>query len=306
MSANCAPRLSQLVCAATPNLIEVEKTALKAKFVVASVALVAEARCIPDDKEELWEEKGEVYPIIECRQELGIDTKIDTADGPAIAEANEAYERWVAEEIAHGKANKDVRMGEETVQAVGEQGASVAVPAVTEKMLHVEVVAWLVRKTVAESKDEDEPKIVVLPGSILHKVPCVRCLVRNAACTGPAGHTCNSCTRMKQRCEKSTKAAGKRAQAGASVAQASRSAKAGPSKRAIDDDDDDEVEVVKSHTHAKGKAPVRSQLNAKVAADLLQSLRLLRAEAVESQAAYLRLQVCVNQLAEDLEKIGVE
>ncbi|KIN96853.1 hypothetical protein M404DRAFT_32806 [Pisolithus tinctorius Marx 270] len=318
MSANRAPRLSQLVRAATPDPIEAEKTALKARFVVASAALVAEARCLPDDKEELWEEKvtwmcrweertGEVYPIVERGQELGIDTKIDAADGPAIAEADEAYERWVAEEIARGKADEDVWMGEETAQAVGEQDVSVAAPAATEKMSHVEVVARPVRKrsrqTVVESEVEDEPKIVVPSGSILHKVPCVRCLVRNAACTGPVGRTCNGCARMKQRCEKSTKAVGKRAQAGASVAQASRSAKAGPSKRAIDDD---EVEVVESHTHAKGKAPVRSRLDAKVAANLSQSLRLLCAEAAESQAAYLRLQVCVDQLAKALEKIGVE
>ncbi|KIN93134.1 hypothetical protein M404DRAFT_36370 [Pisolithus tinctorius Marx 270] len=319
MSANHAPRLSQLVRAATPDPIEAEKTTLKARFVVASAALVAEARCLPDDKEELWEEKvtwmrrweertGEVYPIVERGQELGIDTKIDAADGPAIAEADEAYERWVAEEIVRGKANEDVRMGEETVQAVGEQDASVAVLAVTEKMSHVKVVARPVRKRsrqmVVESEVEDEPKIVVPSGSILHKVPCARCLVRNAACTGPVGHTCNGCTRMKQRCEKSTKAAGKRAQASTSVTQASRSTKAGPSKRAIDDDN--KVEVVESHTRAKGKAPVRSRLDTKVAADLSQSLRLLCAEAAESQAAYLRLQVRVDQLAEALEKIGVE
>ncbi|KIN93577.1 hypothetical protein M404DRAFT_35961 [Pisolithus tinctorius Marx 270] len=73
-----------------------------------------------------------------------------------------------------------------------------------------------------------------------------------------------------------------------SVTQASKTAKAGPSKRTIDDDN--EVEVVKSHTRMKGKAPVHSRLDAKVTADLLQLLRLLRAEAVELQATYLRLQ----------------
>ncbi|KIO07150.1 hypothetical protein M404DRAFT_24233 [Pisolithus tinctorius Marx 270] len=93
MSANCAPRLSQLVHTATPDPIEVEKTALKAKFIIASMALVAEARCLLDDKVELWEEKGEVYPIVKRGQELGIDTKIDAVDGPTIAEADEAYKR---------------------------------------------------------------------------------------------------------------------------------------------------------------------------------------------------------------------
>ncbi|KIO04646.1 hypothetical protein M404DRAFT_26096 [Pisolithus tinctorius Marx 270] len=87
MSANRAPHLSQLIHTATPDPIEAEKTTLKAKFIIASMALVTEARCLPDDKEELWEEKGEVYPIVKHGQELGIDTKIGTVDGPAITEA---------------------------------------------------------------------------------------------------------------------------------------------------------------------------------------------------------------------------
>ncbi|KAI6030518.1 hypothetical protein F5J12DRAFT_888324 [Pisolithus orientalis] len=71
---------------------------------------------------------------------------------------------------------------------------------------------------------------------------------------------------MKQGCEKSTKAMGKKVQAGASVAQSLKAAKASPSKRAADDNDD-KVEVVESHAHVK---------------------------------------VHVDQLTEALEKIGVE
>ncbi|KIO00222.1 hypothetical protein M404DRAFT_29825 [Pisolithus tinctorius Marx 270] len=142
-------------------------------------------------------------------------------------------------------------------------------------MSHVKVVARLVRKTVAESEDEDKLKTIVLPSSTLHKVPCTHCLVRNAVCMGPVGRMCNGCTWMKQRHEKLTKAMGKRVQAGALVAQASRTTKASPSKMAVDDDDDDdEVEVVESHMCAKGKAPVCSWLDAKVMADLSQLLRL--------------------------------
>ncbi|KIN93444.1 hypothetical protein M404DRAFT_36110 [Pisolithus tinctorius Marx 270] len=318
MSTSHAPCLSQLICAASPDPIEAEKTALKVKFIAASAVLVAEVKCLPDDKEELWEEKvmwmhrweqrmGEVFPLVERGQELGIDTKIDAADGPTVAEADKAYEKWVAEEIVCGRTDEDMRMEEEASQVVEEQGVSLVVPVATEKMSHVEVVSQPVCKrswqTIAESEDEEEPKIIVPPGSILHKVPCACCMVKNTACTGPVGHTCNGCTWMKQGCEKSMKAAGKKAQAGAFIAQSSKAAKAGPSKRATDDD---EVEVVESHTCTKGKAPVRGRLDPKVMADLLQSLRLLCAEAAELHAAYLRLQVHVDQLAEALEKIGVE
>ncbi|KIO00579.1 hypothetical protein M404DRAFT_29507 [Pisolithus tinctorius Marx 270] len=258
MSAGHAPHLSKLVCAATPDLIKAEKTTLRAKFVAASVALVAEVKCLPDDKEELWEEKvmwmhrweqrtGEVFPLVEHRQELGIDTKIDTADGPAVAEANEAYKKWVAKEIVCGRTDKDMWMEEAVAQAVIEQGASAEVPAATEKMSHVEVVSCPVQKG----------------------------------------------------CEKLNKSMGKKMQTGMVTVQSAKAA-------AKDDKDNDKVEVVESHMHRKGKAPVRNWLNAKVTADLSQSLRLLQAKAMESQAAYLLLQVHVDQLAEALEKIGVE
>ncbi|KIN93552.1 hypothetical protein M404DRAFT_36006 [Pisolithus tinctorius Marx 270] len=207
-------------------------------------------------------------------------------------------------EIAWGRADEDVRMEEAVAQAVVEQGTSAEVPVMTEKMSHIEVVSCPVRK----SEDEDEPKIIIPPGSILHKIPCARCMVKKAACTGPVGQTCNGCVRIKQGCEKSNKSAGKKTQTGTVTVRSAKAVKAGSSKQAAaeDDEDDDEVKVVESHTHGKGKALVRNRLNAKVAADLLQSLRLLRAKAVESQAAYLCLQVCVDQLAEALEKIGVE
>ncbi|KIN93727.1 hypothetical protein M404DRAFT_35811 [Pisolithus tinctorius Marx 270] len=290
MSANRAPRLSQLQIAA------------------ALAILVAEARCFPEDREGMeeektmwlqrWEEKiATLMLLVECRKELGVTVRVDAAEAPILAEADNVY-----------KAEQDVQMGDENAQETGGLGASVAVPAATEKMSHVEVVSCPVwKQTVAESEDEDEPKIVIPPSSILHKLPCAWCTVKKTACTRPIGWTCDGCVRMKQGCKKSTKAVGKKAQAGALVVWASKTAKASSSKRVVDDDEDDnKVKVVESHTCAKGKVPVRSRLDAKVAADLSQLLRLLRAEAVELQAAYLRLQVRIDQLTEALEKIGVE
>ncbi|KIN96365.1 hypothetical protein M404DRAFT_33344 [Pisolithus tinctorius Marx 270] len=246
------------------------------------MTLVAEVKCMPDNREELWEEK--VMWMCRWEQRMG-----EVCCRPAVAEADKAYEKWVAVEIAHGRTNKDMQMEEVVMQAAIEQGASAEVLAATEKMLHVKVVSCLVRKqswqTVVESEDEDEPKITIPPGSILHKVPCTHCTVKNTACIGLIRRMCNSCMWMRQGCEKSMKATGKKAQTGTPVVWSSRAAKAGPSKRAADDDN--EVEVVESHTRTKGKAPVHSQLDPKVTADLSQSLRLLHAEAAESHAAYL-------------------
>ncbi|KIO12016.1 hypothetical protein M404DRAFT_19837 [Pisolithus tinctorius Marx 270] len=270
MSASRAPHLSQLVHAATPDPVEVEKADLRQQIAAASAILVAEARCFPKDHEGMqeektmwlrrWEEKmAMLMPLVERGKELGVMVRVDAAEAPILAKVDNVYEWWTAEEAkVRARTKQDVLMGDENAQETGGPGASVAVPVVTEKMLHVEVVSRPVRKTVAESEDEDEPEIVIPPSSILHKVLCTWCMG----------------------CKKSTKAAGKKAQAGASVARASKTAKASSSKRVVDDDDDDDkVEVVESHTCAKGKAAVRSQLNAKVR---------------------------IDQLAEALEKIGVE
>ncbi|KAI5987918.1 hypothetical protein F5J12DRAFT_898417 [Pisolithus orientalis] len=101
MATNCVPHLSQLVHVATPDPTKVEKATLKERCVAAAMALVAEAKCLLDDKEQLqeewviwmcwWEERM-------CRWELGVDTRINVMDRPAVAEANKAYEKWTAEE----------------------------------------------------------------------------------------------------------------------------------------------------------------------------------------------------------------
>ncbi|KIN98429.1 hypothetical protein M404DRAFT_31274 [Pisolithus tinctorius Marx 270] len=243
MSANRAPRLSQL------------------KIAAASAILVAEARCFPEDREGMqeektmwlrcWEEKmATLMPLVEHGKELSVMVRVDAAEAPILAEADDVYKQWMAEEAeVRARAEQDVLMGDENAQETGGPGASIAVPAATEKMSHVEVVSHPVQKrsrqTVAESEDEDEPKIVVPPSSILHKVLCTQCTVKKTACIRPIGQTCDG-------------------------SRASKTAKASSSKRVVDDDDDDnEVKVVESHTHAKGKAPVHSRLDAKVRVDQL-------------------------------------
>ncbi|KAI5984697.1 hypothetical protein F5J12DRAFT_787539 [Pisolithus orientalis] len=120
MSTNHLPGLSQLVWAAMPHPVEAEKAALREQFITASMALVAEAKCLLDNKEEMWEEKvnwmcqweqrmGEVYPLIKHGQTLGVNTKIDSMDGPILAEADEAYEKWSTEETAVAVVSQPVQ-----------------------------------------------------------------------------------------------------------------------------------------------------------------------------------------------------
>ncbi|KIN97274.1 hypothetical protein M404DRAFT_32492 [Pisolithus tinctorius Marx 270] len=318
MSASRAPCLSQLVHAATPDPIEAEKTALKAKLIAVSAALVAEAKCMPDDREDLWEEKvmwlrhwekrsGEVFPLVERGRELDIDTKIDTADGPVVVEADEAYEQWVAEEIAWLKVDEDMWMEEEASQGAEGQGASAAEPVASVRMTHVEVPQLAHKRSqqaVTEGDDDDKPKITIPPGAVLHPVPCTWCTLKGMSCIGPSGKTCDGCVKMKQRCEKSNKGTGKKAQAGASVARSTKAPKAGPSKWAHNDNDD--MEVVETCTRGKGKAPVHGGFDGKTASDISQALGMVRAEAMAAHAANLRLQVCIEQLSEALAKLGVE
>ncbi|KIN94528.1 hypothetical protein M404DRAFT_34961 [Pisolithus tinctorius Marx 270] len=303
MSTNCAPCLSQLVCAATPDPVEAEKAALKAKFIAASVALVAKAKCILDDREDLWEEKGEVFLLVEHGRELNVDTKIDMADGLVVVEAEEAYEQWVVEEITWLKVDKDVWMEEEALQGIEGQGVSAAVLVAMERMLHVEVPqpvhkwSW---QAVAEGDDVDKLKISIPPGLVLHMVPCTQCTVKGMPCIRPSGKTCNGC-------EKSNKGVGKKVQARASVVQLTKAPKASPSKWAHDDnDDDDDMEVVETHVHSKGKVPVHGRFDGKTTSDIFQALGMVRAKAMATHAANLCLQVHIEQLLEALAKLGVE
>ncbi|KIO01205.1 hypothetical protein M404DRAFT_28930 [Pisolithus tinctorius Marx 270] len=314
MSANRAPHLSQLVRAPTPDPAEAEKASLREQLAAASAGLVAEAKCVPDDREDMWEEKttwlrrweekmAVLMPLVERGKALGVSMRVDAEDAPALAEADDWYERWTTEEAeARAKAEQDIQMGEETAAEVGNEGAGL-------KMSHVEVPQLArkhLRQTIAESEDEAGPRVTILPGSVLHKVPCARCLVKNAVCFGLEGRTCDGCIRMKQGCEKLTKAAGKRAQAGTSIARSLKAPKAGPSKQAHDDDDDDIVEVVESRTRGKGKTSGCSTVSNKTVTDLSQALAMVRAEAVATHAANLRLQVHIEQLAEALAEHGIE
>ncbi|KIN93399.1 hypothetical protein M404DRAFT_36140 [Pisolithus tinctorius Marx 270] len=260
MSANRAPHLSQLIRTPTPDPAEAEKASLREQLAAVSAGLVAEAKCAPDDREDMreekttwlrrWKEKTAVLmPLVERGKALRVSVWVDAEDAPALAEADDWYERWTVEEAeARAKAEQDVQMGEETAAEVGNEGAGL-------KMSHVEVpqpAHKRSRQTIAESEDEAGPRVTIPPGSVLHKVPCARCSVKNAGC------------------EKSTKAVGKWAQAGASIVQSSKAPKAGPSKQAHDDDDDNIVEVVESRTCGKGKTSGRSAVSNKTTTDLSQ------------------------------------
>ncbi|KIN96145.1 hypothetical protein M404DRAFT_33548 [Pisolithus tinctorius Marx 270] len=264
--------------------MEAEKAALREQIAAASAGLVTEAKCVPDDREDMQEEKTIWLRHWEENMTLGVSVRVDAADAPALAKADDVYEWWTAEEAkACAKAEQDIQMGEETAEGVGDEGAGV-------KMSHVEVpqpARKHSRQTIAESEDKAGPRVTIPPGSVLHKVPCARCSVKNMGC------------------EKLTKAAGKQAQAGASIGK-SRAPKAGLSKRAHNDNDNDIVEVVESRTCRKGKTSGCSMVSNKTVTDLSQALAMVRAEAVATHAANLWLQVHIEQLAEALAEHGIE
>ncbi|KIN98408.1 hypothetical protein M404DRAFT_31414 [Pisolithus tinctorius Marx 270] len=219
MSANHAPQLSQLIHVPTLDPAEAERVSLREQLVAASAGLVAEAKCVPDDQEDMWEEKT----------------------------------MWL-------------RRWEEKTPACKQS-----------------------QQTIAESDKEPTQSKIHIPamGMITHKEPWMQCALKRISCTGMLGKTCNACTKIKQGCEKSSKAAGKKAQAGASVARSTKAPKAGPSKWDHDSDDDNIMEVVKSR--ACGNV-----------------LTMVRAKAMASHAATMCLQVCVDQLTEVLEELGIE
>ncbi|KAI5997660.1 hypothetical protein F5J12DRAFT_895806 [Pisolithus orientalis] len=297
MSANHAPHLSQLVHAPTPDPVEAERASLREQLVAASAGLMAEAKCAPDDWEDMQEEKATWLSHWE-EKTVVLMPLVNAEDAPMLAEANDLYEWWATEEAkAHVKAEQDIQMGEETVVELGEDGAV--------KMSHVEVLqpahkwSW---QTIAESDEEPTwPKICIpATGTITHKEPCMQCALKRISCTRTLGKTCDACVKIKQGCEKSSKVAGKKAQVGTSVVQSMKAPKASPLKWGHDNDDDDIVEVVQSRAHGKGKAPVHGGLGDKTAMALSRALTTGRAEAVALHTATMCLQVCLNQLMETM------
>ncbi|KIN97834.1 hypothetical protein M404DRAFT_31900 [Pisolithus tinctorius Marx 270] len=125
MSANCAPWPSQLVHVPTPDPMEAERAFLREQLVAASAGLVAEAKCMPDNQEDMWEEK---MTWLRCWEEKMVGAE----DAPALVEADDLYEQWTTEEAeAHVKAEQDIQMGKETVVELSDDGAV--------KMSHMEV-----------------------------------------------------------------------------------------------------------------------------------------------------------------------
>ncbi|KAI5994250.1 hypothetical protein F5J12DRAFT_785814 [Pisolithus orientalis] len=263
--------------------VEAERASLREQIAVALAGLVAEAKYVPDDQEDMqeekitwlrhWEEKTVVLmPLVEQGKVLGVSIWVNTEDASMLAEADDLYEQWTMEEAkAHVRAKQDIQMGEETAVELSDEGGVV-------KMSHVEV-PQPAHKTVAESNKDERPKVSIPPR--------------------PSSKMCSGCARMKQGCKKSRKGAGKRAQAGTSAP------KAGPSKH-THDDDNNIMEVVKTHGHGKGQAPMHGRVDKKTAMGLLQALGLVRAKAMAAHTANLCLHVCIEQLAEALAKLGVE
>ncbi|KIO00642.1 hypothetical protein M404DRAFT_29336 [Pisolithus tinctorius Marx 270] len=195
MSASCTPRLSQLIHASTPDPVEAEKAALREQIMAVLAGLVAEAKRVLDDWEDMWEEKTiwlrcweektvALMPLVKRGKTLGVSMWVDAADAPVLAKADDIYKWWTMEEAkARAKAEQDIQMGEETAEGVGDEGAGV-------KMSHVEV-PQLAHKhsqqTIAESEDEAGLRVTIPPRSVLHKVPCARCSVKHVVCFGLEG-----------------------------------------------------------------------------------------------------------------------
>ncbi|KAI6002353.1 hypothetical protein F5J12DRAFT_894095 [Pisolithus orientalis] len=128
MSANHAPQLSQLVHMPTLDPMEAERASLREQLAAASAGLVAEARCVPDDWEDMWEEKmtqlrcweekmAVLMPLVKQGKALRVSVWVDAEDAPALMEANDLYEKWSVEEAEECvRARQDVQMEEAMVE----------------------------------------------------------------------------------------------------------------------------------------------------------------------------------------------
>ncbi|KAI5998423.1 hypothetical protein F5J12DRAFT_895616 [Pisolithus orientalis] len=173
----CPPTLPAHTCT-NPDPAEAEKASLKEQNMVALAGLMEEAKYVPNDWEDMQEEKttwlrhceektAVLMPLVEQGKVLGVSMQVNAEDAPVLAEADDLYKQWTAEEAkACAKAKQDVQMGEEAAVELGDDSAV--------KMSHVEVLQPTCKKSqqaIAESDNDERSKASIPPGSVLHAVP---------------------------------------------------------------------------------------------------------------------------------------
>ncbi|KAF9243090.1 hypothetical protein BU15DRAFT_59965 [Melanogaster broomeanus] len=99
----------------TPPTIDKEKEELQANFNKSALKLIDTAKCVPDNKEELEEEKqmwmkqwnglmNHFVDVTGHAKSLGMKLQLSAEAGAAITTANEVFDLWAATELAQQEA----------------------------------------------------------------------------------------------------------------------------------------------------------------------------------------------------------
>ncbi|KAG0691543.1 hypothetical protein DFH29DRAFT_1010806 [Suillus ampliporus] len=192
----------------------IEDDPIRRQFNAIREKLVGVAKSVPDDKDELLEEKEDWMRIwvdlttrlsacVSVAKEKGIVLALP-ADEVAAGEAGASMYNHFYAQVSMLKAAA-IRTPEPDEQ----NSTSVATGTVTRKKSVMEVSVPDVPGVSRTTRSKAVPprmsaKTSIDPNFILHDPPCSRCQAKDALCEGPDGQGCTTCRSAKQACDYAT------------------------------------------------------------------------------------------------------
>ncbi|KAG1756588.1 uncharacterized protein EDB91DRAFT_1076574 [Suillus paluster] len=176
--------------------------------------VIAEAKCVPDDKEELQEEwrmwcehwADIMRALSDCTDWGGAQNVVLTMSSEARAvgvRANEQYERWIRECSALEARAKDcesceVQMGIDSPPRACTGSAPAQPPSTDGTGGSASLTPQINRM---KMKVAIPSKSAVAQKTVTHDLPCARCIKVKKECVGEEKWSCNGCNAVHQKCE---------------------------------------------------------------------------------------------------------
>ncbi|KAF9240736.1 hypothetical protein BU15DRAFT_73961 [Melanogaster broomeanus] len=200
----------------TPSTIDKEKEELQADFDKSTEKLIDTAKCVPDDKEELEEEKqmwmkqwnrlmDHFVDVTGHAKSHGMKLQLSTEAGAAISMANEVFDQWAATELARTEV---ARVAEQTSTRADSPMQEDLVPSTalskSSRGTSKGSAIMYIGKGLKDLRDEEAQSIsvAVAQPDDNHPVLCDRCARCKVRCYGTIGKTCDPCMSVKQACSK--------------------------------------------------------------------------------------------------------
>ncbi|KAF9232555.1 hypothetical protein BU15DRAFT_81094 [Melanogaster broomeanus] len=298
-----------------PVIDEQKKTAMKDAWGEVVKRVEAEAQCMPDDREDLEEEKEQwvrnwtmltdtMWSLVDQAKSLELVLRMSDEQTRQMGAADVVCARWKREmneravERTASANELPTSQGSPMREDAGMDDRPTSPPC---RKMVPQVVITMSRKHSRQASPEPEPTFVLPKGMVDHKEVCPKCELVGHRCYGTPGKVCAPCSQQHLGCPKSAKGrapAHEKAEAPSGCSGCPvRVPKAGSSKVSVEllyasSDSNSDVQIVSSRPKGKGKA------RASVSRDRL--LEDLKYRVLSLEARVKAVQVSIVEIARDL------